>query len=165
VQDFERSDIGVRRPGGASLGAALFTALFAAAVLTAALVVRERDPALALEVTNFSAAFEPDGDGERDVARLEFFTRESDPAATVAIVGRNLEPVRRLAEDVSLEADREVTYTWDGRTDEGGRAPPGRYRLRVVLPGSERDVVFRRRIDLLPSISGTPVDPARDPER
>ena len=72
----------MNRSPGVSLGAALFAALFAAAVLSAALVVRERDPALALEVTNFSAAFEPDGDGVRDVAKLEFFARESDPGAT-----------------------------------------------------------------------------------
>lgn len=154
----------MNRSPGVSLGAALFAALFAAAVLSAALVVRERDPALALEVTNFSAAFEPDGDGVRDVAKLEFFARESDPSATVSIVGRDLESVRTLARDLNLQAGQEVTYTWDGRTDEGERAPPGRYRLRVQLPESERDVVFPRRIDLLLSSGRKPVDPGRGGE-
>jgi hypothetical protein len=148
-------------PAGARIGAALFVALFVAAVLTAALVVRERDPALALEVTDFTAAFEPDGDGERDVARLEFFARESDSGATVSIVGRDLKPVKTLARDVPLEAGREVSYTWDGRTDDGEPAPPGRYRLRVRLPESDRDVVFPRRIDLIPSAGSDPVDPGR----
>jgi hypothetical protein len=115
-------------------------------------------------VTNFTAAFEPDGDGERDVARLAFFARSADPSATVSIVGRDLERVRTLAGDVALEAGREVSYTWDGRTDDGERAPPGRYRLRVTLPESERDVVFPRRIDVLPSAGREPVDPGRDPD-
>jgi hypothetical protein len=144
------------------MGAVLFVALFAAAVVTAALVVRERDPALALEVTNFTGTFEPDGDGDRDVARLEFFVRESEPSATVSIVGRDLERVRTLARDVPLEAGREVSYSWDGRTAAGERAPPGRYRLRVRLPQSERDVVFPRRIDLVPSTDREPVERGHD---
>ena len=118
-------------------------------MVAAALVVRERDPALALEVTEFTASFEPDGDGDRDEAKLVIFTRDTEPAASVRIVGRDLAPVRTLADGARLEAGQEVSLSWDGRTDSGERAPPGRYRLRVLLPESERDVVFPRRIDLL----------------
>ena len=128
--------------------AVLFVALFVAALLATGVVVGTRSPELVLEVSKLQARISPNGDGTRDEAEITFFVRESDPHAEVAIVGRNLEPIRTLASDVALQADERVTYFWDGRTDEGVRAPVGRYRLRVVLPDRERDMVFPRRIAL-----------------
>ena len=100
-------------------------------------------------MTDFTASFEPDGDGRRDVAKLVIFTRETEPAASVAVVGRDLVPIRTLEDGVRLEAGEPLALSWDGRTDSGERAPPGHYRLRVLLPESDRDLVFPRRIDLL----------------
>ena len=75
--------------------------------------------------------------------------RESDPAAEVYIVGRDLIAVKTLEAPVALERNRPVTYLWDATTDDGDPAPTGRYRLRVVLPAADRDMVFPRRIDLV----------------
>jgi hypothetical protein len=128
--------------------AVLFVSLFTAALLATAVVVGSRSPELVLEVKRLPARISPNGDGIRDTAEITFFVRESDPHAEVSIVGRDLEPIRTLASDVSLNEDERVSYVWDGRSDLGVRAPPGRYRLRVVLPDRERDMVFPRRIAL-----------------
>ena len=46
-----------------------------------------------------------------------------------------------LARDVYLKRYRFFTYYWDSRTRGDGRAPPGRYKLRVRLLGQDRTLV------------------------
>ena len=130
------------------LGARLFAAILVASLIASALVVRARTPDLMLEVPHRTRHFSPDNDGRGDVARLVYFVRESDRSATVQIVGRNLRVARTFLSAEPLEADRRYTLMWDGRRDSGRPAPPGRYRLRVVLPSLEREMVFPRRIEL-----------------
>jgi hypothetical protein len=127
---------------------ALFTVVFAAALATTVLVVGSRTTELVLEVIALPQRITPNDDGFHDKAEIRFFVREDEPSAGVFIVGRDLEPIRTLAEDVALEKDEPVTYLWDATTDSGHPAPTGRYRLRVVLPSHDRDMVFPRRIDL-----------------
>jgi hypothetical protein len=131
-----------------SLAARLFAAMLIAALIVSVLVVRARTPDLMLEVTKRTARFDPDDDGRRDVAVVRYFVREDDPGATVQIVGPDLEIVRTFIDQGPLAANRPMRLIWDGRTDTGERAPPGRYRLRVILPSVDRDMVFPRRIDL-----------------
>lgn len=132
-------------------GAAAFFCLLAASLVAAVVVVRARTPDLVLEETgSLPASFAPtrsDGAGGID---LTFFVRESDPDAAVRIVDAKENVVRTLAEDVELEADEEVTYRWDGRTDDGSLARPGRYRLEVELPRSDRTMIWPQRITLVP---------------
>jgi hypothetical protein len=132
-----------------SKAAALFVALLVASLVATGVVVHSRTPELVLEVRRLPEKISPDGDGERDVARIRFFVRETDPHARVEIVGRDLAQIRTLDADAALEADDSVTYVWDGTTDAGAKAPVGRYRLRVVLPDHDRDMVFPKRIDLV----------------
>jgi hypothetical protein len=129
------------------LGTALFVGLVVASVAVAAIVVEARSPDLALEVTHMPTTFSPNGDGHRDVEHIRFFVRESDPHATVEIVGPNLRPIRTLYRG-PLVANRRVSLAWDGRTDSGHLADPRlRYRLRVLLPDADRDMVLPRRIE------------------
>lgn len=80
---------------------------------------------------------------------MRFFVRESDPDATVQIVGPNVKVVRTLYQG-PLVADRPVSFTWNGRNAEGALPNPHhRYRLRVILPGSDRDMVYPRRIAIV----------------
>lgn len=126
----------------------LFVVLFAAALATAVLVLGTRTPDLVLEVRRLPRAISPNGDRVNDKAEITFLVREGDPHASVTIVGKNLVLTRTLDADVALEKEKPVTYLWDATTDEGDPAPPGRYRLRVQLPESDRDMVFPRRIEL-----------------
>lgn len=136
-----------------TVGAVLFFCLLAATLVTAVLVVRARTPNLVLEVTeppaNNPASLQPAGPGPREVT-ITFFVRESDDHALVGIVDSHENVVRTLDADVALTRHDPVTYVWDGRTDAGGTAPPGRYRLLVELPGEGREMIWPRRITLLP---------------
>jgi hypothetical protein len=136
-----------------SLGASLFFVLVAASLVTSVLVVRARTPDLVLEVlqprVDQRVVFGPGGPHRRRVA-IEFFVRESDPHALVGIVDRREGLVRTLDADIALSADEPVLYRWDGSTDAGNPAPPGRYRLLVELPAQDREMVFPRRFRFEP---------------
>jgi hypothetical protein len=144
----------------------LFVALGVASAIVAAVVVHARTPDLDLQVTRFASEICPRGTpaacrsearrehGHRHRvparrARIGFFVREGDPNATVEIVGPNLRPVRTFYRG-PLVADRQVSYAWNGR-DASGRLvnPRDRYRLRVILPSRDRDMVYPRRIEVL----------------
>jgi hypothetical protein len=115
----------------------------------AGVVVQARTPNLELEVIHLTRKFSPDGDGRCDKARIRFFVRDSDPDATVQIVGPDREHVRTLYRGL-LTADEPARFTWNGRTAAGKLAnPQDRYRLRVVLPGQDRDMVFPQQIELV----------------
>jgi hypothetical protein len=137
-----------------SLGAALFFCLLAATLVTAVLVVRARTPDLVLEVTNPGvndpAEFRPHGPPPNEIP-ITFFVRESDGDALVGIVDSHENVVRTLDSDVAVAQGQPVTYTWDGRKDNGELAPPGRYRLLVELPSQEREMIWPRRITLMGS--------------
>ena len=137
------------------LGAALFFALLTATLIVAVLAVRARSPDLVLEVTRGL----PTEITRGEEARIEFFVREDEPAARVAIVDAEEDLVRTLDERVALASGEETTYRWDGRTDAGLRVNPGRYRLLVELPGSDREMVWPRRITISAGIPQPDVAP------
>jgi hypothetical protein len=134
-----------------SLGAALFSCMLVATMVGAVLVVRARTPDLVLEVTDPKpsdpAEFRPGGPPPNEVP-ITFFVRESDGHALVGIVDSHENLVRTLDGDVALAKGEPVTYTWDGRTDAGGPAPPARYRLLVELPSEDREMIWPRRITI-----------------
>jgi hypothetical protein len=130
-------------------GSILFVALLIASVATAAVVVHARTPDLALEVTHLTHKISPQGPGKHRAARIRFFVRESDPHATVEIVGPNLKLIRTLYRG-PLVANRPVSFTWDGRTASGNvPSASNRYRLRVILPSQDRDMAYPQRIDIV----------------
>ena len=132
----------------APLDAALLFTLLAAVVVTAVLVVRARTPDLVLEVTHPRAGGPTTLRG--DAVRIDFFVREADGHAGVAIVDSHEDVVRTLDSDVALAPGEEVSYQWDRSTDAGGEAPAGRYRLEVELPSEDRVMVWPARITLVP---------------
>ena len=99
-------------------GPVLFCVLLVATVVTAAIVVHARTPDLALQVTHITHRISPQGGGGYRVAHIRFFVRESDPDASVEIVGPNLKLVRTLYRG-PLTADKSVSFTWNGRTASG----------------------------------------------
>ena len=120
-----------------------------ASVVVAAVVVHARTPKLELEVVHIpSKPFSPDGDGHRDRAPITFYVRDSDPNAKVQIVGPENHVIRTLYRGQLVAYERR-TFTWNGRTSEGGLASRDQgYRLRVVLPGQDRDMVYPTQIRL-----------------
>jgi hypothetical protein len=146
-------------------GAALFVALLVASAVVAAVVVHARTPDLALQVTGFTSEICPQGSrnacervarnrhprGRNRIhrrARISFYVRESDAHATVEIVGPDLKAIRTLYAGPLL-ANRQVSYVWNGRNSSGGLVSPrDRYRLRVVLPSRDRDMIYPRRISV-----------------
>lgn len=129
----------------APLGAIVFFGLLVASLVCTVLVVRARSPDLMLEVTSLSCALDPDTATEKP-ARISFFVRQSDDDALVAIVDRYEDVVRTLDQSIALTASQPYSYTWDGRDDDGSRVPAGRYRLRVDLRDSDREMIFPLRI-------------------
>ena len=131
-------------------GRVLFVALLVASVVVAAAVLHARSPDLAIQVTRFTKEINPGGPAKDRVAHIRFFVRESDPDATVEIVGPDLRLIRILASR-PLVANEPVSFRWNGRTSSGALASPeDRYRLRVLLPNRDRDMVYPRRISVRP---------------
>lgn len=118
-------------------------------MIVAGVVVRARTPKLELEVLHIPHnPFTPNGDGVRDTARISFYVRDSDPHARVQIVGPNRQVIRTLYRG-PLVAYRHETLRWNGRTSRGRLANSHEaYRLRVVLPGQDRDMVYPTQIRL-----------------
>jgi N,N-dimethylformamidase beta subunit-like protein/flagellar hook capping protein FlgD len=83
--------------------------------------------------------FSPNGDGRFDKARLTFRPKETDDVS-VAVLDSSGDEVRRLLGSRHVRAGELVRLLWDGRTDDGGRAPDGRYRYRITLRHEGRSV-------------------------
>jgi hypothetical protein len=130
-----------RRP--VSFAAVVFALLVIATIAAFAWSQRlKRDP-LVLDRVTFgtpaSRAFTPNGDCRVDRIRIRFRVTQSD-RAHVQIVKPGGKLVVTLARDTYLKRYRFFTYYWDGRM-RGGKASPGRYKLRVKLLGQDRTLV------------------------
>lgn len=135
----------------AGLGAVGLLALLAASVGVSVYVYHARTPDLALEVKILDPKFAPSANGNGERARISYFVRYDEPHSRVEIVGRNKALVRTVDSDLALRDGERMLYRWDGLTDEGKVALPGRYRLRVVLPSVGRDMIYPRRITVEPA--------------
>lgn len=85
-------------------------------------------------------AFTPNHDCRYDLERIRFRVTQTDHA-TVQVVKPGGKLIVTLARDRYLERYHFFTFYWDGRSREGGIAPPGRYKLRVKLLGQDRVLV------------------------
>jgi hypothetical protein len=121
------------RAGFVLLVAATFAAFFVAQ--------RLKSEPLVAEITRMTRHFSPNGDGRRDVSRIRVRVREDDDV-TITIVDDADDEVSRLADGVPATADRAVRVTWDGTTEDGGRASEGVYRVRVSLRRGGRAVTL-----------------------
>ena len=130
-------------------GPALFVALLLASVVTAAAVLHARTPDLALQVTQFTSTVSPQARRPNGAARFGSSSARAIPMPRSRSSGPTWRSVRTLYRG-PLVADRPVSFAWNGRTDSGKVANPRhRYRLRVLLPGQDRDMVYPRRIKLV----------------
>ncbi|MDQ3573282.1 MAG: hypothetical protein M3383_10565 [Actinomycetota bacterium] len=133
-----------RRDG--RLGPALLVGLLIGALVAGALVYRARTPDLALEVVELEPCLE-----RGESTAIDFFVRFDEPEATVQMVAAGQVPVRTLAAAAGLSSEELVSYEWDGLDDDGEPVPSGSYRLRVILPGQGRDMVYPTKLIVTPS--------------
>ena len=89
----------------------------------------------------------PNGDGRKDRARIALRVRESDVLTADLIDGAG-NPVKRLVTQRPIRPSQPIRVNWDGRTDDGGIAPDGVYRVRGTLLEQGRSVVNPRLITL-----------------
>lgn len=123
--------------------AVLVVATFAAFFITQRL---KREPGVLGQV-RATPFFSPNQDGRFDRARIGFLLKEPDDV-TVTVVDVDDQPIRRLARNQQLDAYTQLRLVWDGRDDDGAKAPDGTYRVRVGLRRQGRSVVLPRNIDL-----------------
>jgi hypothetical protein len=126
----------------------LFALLLGASILAAAIALSARGPELAIELNKPLRGFTPGEPGKEGYATIRFFLRQGDPDTRVEIVGDDLRLVRTLAPSLDLAAGERVAFRWNGRTNSGRPAPAGDYRLRVIEPSQERDMVYPVRFAL-----------------
>lgn len=85
-----------------------------------------------------------------DRAHISFRLRRADHVS-LAIVDSKGQTVRKLVDDRALHAGR-VTFTWNGRDDDGGIVPEGSYRPKLELAHHHRTIVLPDpiRVDTTP---------------
>lgn len=131
--------IGPARAVFAVLVVATFAAFFVAQRLKHA-------PTVLQQVTG-GLVFSPNGDGRRDRLRVGFELKRAD-TISVDVLDSAGDPVRSLASGRRIAAHQATRVSWDGRDDEGHRAPDGLYRLEVTLHDEGRTVIVRHRYRL-----------------
>jgi hypothetical protein len=103
----------------------------------------KREPLILDKVTfgtkKTRGAFTPNGDCVNDHGRVRFRITRSD-RADVEITDPDGRLVRTLAADRFLKRYRFFVFHWDGLTDEGTLAEPGRYKLRLALLEQDREL-------------------------
>ena len=111
----------------------------------------KREPLILDKVTfgtrETHGSFTPNGDCVNDYGRIRFRITRSDDAS-VQIVDPDGRLMRVLARDRFLKRYRFFVFHWNGRTDDGTKAPVGRYKLRLVLLGEDRKLTPGGRLRL-----------------
>ena len=91
--------------------------------------------------------FSPNNDGRFEKARVTFRPKETDDIS-VAVLDHSGDEVRGLLDNRHVHAGELVRLLWDGRTDDGRRAPDGRYRYRITLRHQGRSVKLATSVRL-----------------
>jgi hypothetical protein len=121
------------------LAAVLFIAVVVAALVSLALIQEARQRGEVLDLVEATDSFAPRA-GES--ARIAWRQRETGDDALVEIIDTGGRPVRTLLDRGTLEGDdSQQVFHWNGRTDSGALAPPGLYRVEIVIPDADRDIV------------------------
>ena len=111
-----------------------------------------------------SPFFSPNSDGRFDSAIVRFEIRKRG-RVSLAVVDGDGDEVRELIDDDTFLPYREIRARWDGRDDDGRRAPDGTYRYRITLPDQGRNVVIPESVRLdttPPKVRVTAIGPVRD---
>jgi hypothetical protein len=83
----------------------------------------------------------PNQDSRLDGCRAAFLLRKAEDVS-VSVIDADGEEVAEVLSDMPVGRYKGVRVLWRGETDEGGRAPHGRYRFRLTLRRQGRSIVL-----------------------
>ncbi|MDQ5808632.1 MAG: hypothetical protein M3320_08155, partial [Actinomycetota bacterium] len=129
------------------LAAGVFAALVVATF--AAFLVAQRlksEPSVVQRIMG-ATVFSPNQDSRFDRMRVSFTLSETDEVRATVIDDEG-DPVATLDESLKITEWRQARVEWDGMTDDGERAPDGRYRIRLTLERQGRTVTLRHAVHL-----------------
>jgi flagellar hook assembly protein FlgD len=119
----------------------LLCALAIAAVAALAVIQAVRLEGVVLDLAQISRVPPSQADPDK-VVFVRFRMRSATDDAVVRIVGRHDAPVATLVDGEPIPGDDALhTFYWDGRTDAGDPAPPGRYRAEILLRDQGREII------------------------
>ena len=99
-----------------------------------------------IEESFVQPAFSPTCDCDTATTQIRMRLHKAD-RVSVRILDESDHTVRHLADGRHLPAGRSV-LEWDGKDDDGARAPDGRYHVEVHLLGADRTFRLPRQIAL-----------------
>ena len=129
------------------LAAGVFAALVIATFGAFFVAQRLKNAPPVLGQIGVRGVFSPNGDGRFDVTRLTFRVKETDDVS-VSVLNADGDEVRELLGGRHVTKGTLVRLKWDGRTDDGTRAPDGRYRYRITLQHEGRSVLLASSVRL-----------------
>jgi FlgD Ig-like domain len=122
------------------LAGILLTAVVLAALLSLWVVQEARQRGEVLDLVEVTPRSLRPPDDER--VRIEWRQRRTSDDALVRIIDAAEQPVRNLLDGGTLAGgDTEQVFHWDGRSDSGAFADPGRYRVEIQLRDQDREIV------------------------
>ncbi len=129
------------------LAAGVFAALVIATFGAFFVAQRLKNAPPVLGQIGVRGVFSPNGDGRFDVTRLTFRVKETDDVS-VSVLNADGDEVRELLGGRHVTKGTLVRLKWDGRSDDGTRAPDGRYRYRITLQHEGRSVLLASSVRL-----------------
>ena len=133
--------------GVTRLAPALFALLVAATFGALLAAQRLRHGPAVVRGLSVTRVFSPNGDGRLERAAVRFAVATPD-TVTVAVVDAGGERVRTLRRVTTHRGGEAVSASWDGRADDGRRAPDGTYRVRLAFARQGRGLDDRRAVRL-----------------
>ncbi|MEP6953454.1 MAG: FlgD immunoglobulin-like domain containing protein, partial [Solirubrobacteraceae bacterium] len=145
------------------LAAGVFAALVVATFGAFFVAQRLKNSPSVVQQFRLGPFFSPNRDGRFERAYVTFKLKRADDV-TVAVVNAEGDVVRRLASR-RIAAYTPVRFGWDGRTDDGARAPDGTYRVRITLRTEGRSITIMNRSTRLDVTPPRPLVTSIGPEK
>ena len=145
------------------LAAGVFAALVVATFGAFFVAQRLKNSPSVVQRFRLDPVLSPNRDGRKDRAYVTFRLKRADDV-TVSIVSTGGDVVRQLASR-HIAAYTPVRFAWDGRTDDGGRAPDGTYRVRITLRTEGRSITIMNRSTRLDVTPPRPLVTSIAPEK
>lgn len=121
------------------LAGILLTVVALVALSSLAVIQEARQRGEVLDLVEATDSFSP---ADHQQARIEWRQRRASDDSVVQIIDRAGDPVKTLLDGGSLAGDdTEQVFHWSGSTNAGELAPPGPYRIEILLRDQDREII------------------------